>query len=344
MVTDSNRTQTPSASGCCFLGLIIAVFAAAWYVLKYAFIAVFRMLKYFFIAMYYLFAAPFLIFEYLWRRGGLWRPILLVLTGFVLLAALIAFIVAPTLPPTPKAVPLPTHTVVSSPTAAPPIPPTATVSITMVASATPLPPTATAVARIEPSSTKPVEVAPPTTTAIQPEVSASVTTVVEATVVPAPAEATAVPLDGRFPAHISAVVDGDTVKLNYQGKVQSIRMIGVDTPETKDRRKPVQCFGLEASAFTKKTLLDQDVMVAHDPTQDTLDRYQRPLLYIWLSDGRLFNQLLIQEGYAFEYTYNIPYQYQDAFKAAENDARSASRGLWSPTTCNGVASPITPTP
>ncbi|MFM2310499.1 MAG: hypothetical protein RLY87_2621 [Chloroflexota bacterium] len=335
MVTDSNGHQTPSASGCCFLGLIIAVFAALWYLIKYAVKAFYWMLKYIFVAMYYAIAAPFLIFEFLWRRGGLWRPILLVLTGCVLLLALIAFLVAPTRPTTQSTAPAATQTPTPSPSAQPSATLTLTLSATIAATDTIVPPTQTIVPTTVPTVSVTIASAPTATTEA---------TAVEPTAVPIPAEATAPPADGKVPARISAVVDGDTVKLNYQGKVVSIRMIGVDTPETKDPRKPVQCFGREATEYTKKTLLNQDVMIAHDPTQDTLDKYQRPLLYIWLPDGTLFNQLIIQEGYAFEYTYRVPYQYQEAFKAAENDARSAGRGLWAATTCNGVASPITPTP
>jgi micrococcal nuclease len=121
-------------------------------------------------------------------------------------------------------------------------------------------------------------------------------------------------------------------------------MIGVDTPETRDPRKPVQCYGAEASRFTKEILLKQNVTISFDETQGIRDKYDRLLVYIWLPDGRLFNQLLISEGYAFEYTYNDPYTYQAEFIAAENDARTAQRGLWAPTSCNGVASPVTPTP
>ncbi|NBU64686.1 MAG: hypothetical protein EBS29_09330, partial [Chloroflexia bacterium] len=55
-----------------------------------------------------------------------------------------------------------------------------------------------------------------------------------------------------------------------------------------------------------------------------------------LADGRLFNQVMIAEGYAFEYTYNLPYNYQSQFKAAQRNAQSQQLGLWAPATCNGV--------
>lgn len=88
-----------------------------------------------------------------------------------------------------------------------------------------------------------------------------------------------------------------------------------------------------------------------DPTQDTRDRYGRLLAYVWLPDGRLFEQVMISEGYAHEYTYYIPYQRQAELKAAEADARANQRGLWSPSTCAGDTSkpaegpaPVAPPP
>ncbi len=145
---------------------------------------------------------------------------------------------------------------------------------------------------------------------------------------------------GSSQATVVRVVDGDTIRVNLDGKEVTIRMIGLDTPETKDPRKPVQCFGQEASNKAVQLLNGATVYLEVDPTQGTYDAYQRLLSYVWLSDGRLFNQLMIDEGYAFEYTYNKPYKYQSAFKNSERTAREQQRGLWSPTTCNGVASAV----
>jgi endonuclease YncB( thermonuclease family) len=146
---------------------------------------------------------------------------------------------------------------------------------------------------------------------------------------------------GSSQATVVRVVDGDTIRVNLDGKEVTIRMIGLDTPETKDPRKPVQCFGQEASNRAVQLLNGATVYLEVDPTQGTYDAYQRLLSYVWLSDGRLFNQLMIDEGYAFEYTYNKPYKYQSAFKNAERTAREQQRGLWAPATCNGVASAVT---
>jgi micrococcal nuclease len=137
-------------------------------------------------------------------------------------------------------------------------------------------------------------------------------------------------LDG--PVTVARVVDGDTIKLSTG---ETLRLIGVDTPETVDPRAPVQCFGREASARAHALLDGASVRLEYDPTQGRYDRYGRTLAYVWLADGRLFNETIIAEGYAHEYTYAIPYRYRDRFRAAERAAREASRGLWSPTTCGG---------
>jgi micrococcal nuclease len=131
------------------------------------------------------------------------------------------------------------------------------------------------------------------------------------------------------------VVDGDTFKALIDNAAETVRLIGIDTPETKDPRKPVQCFGKEASAMAHSILDGQRVRLEADPSQDNRDKYGRLLRYAYLPDGTSFNKMMIEEGYAHEYTYAIPYQFQTEFKAAENAARAANRGLWASTTCNG---------
>jgi micrococcal nuclease len=135
------------------------------------------------------------------------------------------------------------------------------------------------------------------------------------------------------PYTVIKVVDGDTIWVDNNGKRQKIRMIGLDTPESVDPRKPVQCFALEASAQAKTILGGQAVYLETDSSQDTVDRFGRTLAYVWTESGRLFNLDMIADGYAFEYTYDLPYRYQAEFKAAENDARAGERGLWSTGAC-----------
>jgi micrococcal nuclease len=132
------------------------------------------------------------------------------------------------------------------------------------------------------------------------------------------------------------VVDGDTIHVLLNNKDVTIRMIGIDTPETVDPRKPVQCFGKEASNHAHQLLDGTTVYLEQDSSQGDYDKYNRLLSYIWMSDGRLFNQVMIAEGYAFEYTYNLPYNYQTQFKDAQRNAQDQQIGLWSPNTCNGL--------
>jgi micrococcal nuclease len=126
---------------------------------------------------------------------------------------------------------------------------------------------------------------------------------------------------------VTRVVDGDTIKINYAGKTETVRLIGIDTPETVDPRKPVQCFGKEASDYLKSLLSGKSVQLEFDDSQGKRDKYNRLLAYIWLG-GKSINLQMISEGFAFEYTYNLPYKYQKLFKAAQKSAGSQNIGLW----------------
>jgi micrococcal nuclease len=137
-------------------------------------------------------------------------------------------------------------------------------------------------------------------------------------------------------ADVVRVVDGDTVDVQFEdGNTERLRLIGMDTPEVVDPRKPVQCFGREASQHAHELLDGQSVSIETDPSQGYRDIYGRYLAYIWLPDGRNFGEVMIGDGYAHEYTYRYPYVYQDEFKAAQADAMANQLGLWSPTTCAG---------
>lgn len=139
---------------------------------------------------------------------------------------------------------------------------------------------------------------------------------------------------------VTDVVDGDTLKINMGGTVETLRLIGIDTPETVDPRKPVQCFGTEASNRAKALLSGQKVRIEADSTQNTRDKYGRLLVYIYRDDGLFFNKSMVADGYAYEYTYDKAYKYQAEFKAAQLAAQNGGKGLWSPTTCNGKADPV----
>ncbi len=124
------------------------------------------------------------------------------------------------------------------------------------------------------------------------------------------------------------VADGDTITVSRECEPVTVRLIGVDTPETVDPRKPMQCFGKEASDFTKSALKGKKVKIETDDSQDTFDKYGRLLGYVRLEDGTNFNLKLLEEGYAYEYTYEKAYRYQKEFKEAEVNAKADLKGLW----------------
>ncbi|MBU6426801.1 thermonuclease family protein [Patescibacteria group bacterium] len=127
---------------------------------------------------------------------------------------------------------------------------------------------------------------------------------------------------------VTEVVDGDTFKVKIGGKEITVRLLGINTPEVVDPRKPVECFGPEASAEAKTLLSDGKVRLELNPNREKTDYYSRLLAYAFLPDGTFLNKVLVQEGYAREYTVGTPYSYQSDFKAAEAAAKAASKGLW----------------
>ena len=127
-------------------------------------------------------------------------------------------------------------------------------------------------------------------------------------------------------ARVERVIDGDTIQVRFEGKSHTVRLIGVDTPETKHPTKAVQYFGQEASAFTKAALEGKTVMLQKDRTGDTVDRYGRWLRYVLL-DGDNFNARLIRDGYAHAYR-RFPFSKRTEFIRLEEQARRRGIGLW----------------
>jgi micrococcal nuclease len=134
-------------------------------------------------------------------------------------------------------------------------------------------------------------------------------------------------------AQIIKVVDGDTISVMLDGKKQTIRIIGIDTPETVDPRKPVQCYGKAASDRAKELLSNKTVWLESDPSQGNMDKYGRLLRYVFIKGSDDYGLGAILEGYAHEYTYSQPYKYQEEYKKAENAAKNAQVGLWADEAC-----------
>lgn len=126
---------------------------------------------------------------------------------------------------------------------------------------------------------------------------------------------------------VTEVFDGDTLTVDMNGTTEKVRMIGVDTPETHKPGTPVQCFGPEASAFTKNLLAGKSVRLEADPTNTNRDRYDRLLRYVYLQDGTLLSEKLISEGYGFAYL-SFTFQKSEAFAALQTQAQATKKGLW----------------
>ena len=131
---------------------------------------------------------------------------------------------------------------------------------------------------------------------------------------------------------VVSVVDGDTIRIRYNGEETPLRLIGVDTPETVDSRTTVECFGKEASEYLKELLTGKKVRIEADSTQSDRDKYNRLLRYVYL-DGEDVGLKIISGGYGHEYTYNVPYVKQATYKEAQTEASDNKRGLWADNAC-----------
>ena len=126
---------------------------------------------------------------------------------------------------------------------------------------------------------------------------------------------------------VTRVVDGDTIIV---GARERIRLIGVDTPETKHPQKPVEYYGKEATAFTRKMVEGKRVRLEFDQANTKIghkDRYKRTLAYVFLEDGTFLNAEIVKQGYGHAYT-RFPFKYLDEFRRYEREAREQGRGLW----------------
>lgn len=129
---------------------------------------------------------------------------------------------------------------------------------------------------------------------------------------------------------VKRVVDGDTIELDNGEKV---RYIGINTPESVDPRRPVECFGKEASAYNKELVEGKKVRLERNISER--DKYGRLLRFVYLEDGVMVNEVLVRDGYAFVATYPPDVAKQGIFREEEQSARNEKKGLWSEATCNG---------
>lgn len=127
---------------------------------------------------------------------------------------------------------------------------------------------------------------------------------------------------------VDNVIDGDTFNAGDGTEMFTIRVLGIDTPEKSD--SGAECYSAEATAQAKKLLSGSSVTLLTDSTQDTFDAYGRLLAYVQLADGADFGQVMIEGGYAKEYTFKgIAYGRQPVYQQSESLAKEKGVGLWS---------------
>jgi micrococcal nuclease len=147
--------------------------------------------------------------------------------------------------------------------------------------------------------------------------------------------------NSRFNCEVVRVYDGDTFKCKLGGgKEIKVRLIGIDTPESRRNRKAerdalrsgmsmekIISMGKRAKEFTKR-FLKKGTRVVLETDVQVLDKYGRVLAYVYLPDGRMLNELLVREGYAKVYTFPPNVKYVERFKKAQEEARRKGKGLW----------------
>jgi endonuclease YncB( thermonuclease family) len=125
----------------------------------------------------------------------------------------------------------------------------------------------------------------------------------------------------KIPSLISnpRVIDGDTIEVIIDNKKESVRLIGINSPELDDSDPKNKLAAQEAKDYLKNLLKDKNIYLERDNSQDDRDIYGRLLRYVFLEDGTLVNKKMIESGEAKEYTFKTPYKYQKEFKAAEKN-------------------------
>ena len=130
-------------------------------------------------------------------------------------------------------------------------------------------------------------------------------------------------------ATVARVVDGDTLVVDVGGVEERLRLIGINTPESVDRNRPVMCFGKEASAHLAE-LVQPGTAIRIERDVEARDRYDRLLGYVYrASDGEFVNLRMVTDGFANQYTFPPNVEHVDTFRAAARAAQDGGVGLWS---------------
>jgi len=139
--------------------------------------------------------------------------------------------------------------------------------------------------------------------------------------------------DRQGPYRVATVIDGDTIKVNKRGRVVTVRVLGIDTPEVAGPYTSQECFGKEASAQGRKLLAGRDVWLAAGQGQASQDRYGRDLAFVFIQETKDYGLAMLGDGFARVYRGGAPHQYTAQYRDTEQSAQAAGRGLWSPTAC-----------
>ena len=127
-------------------------------------------------------------------------------------------------------------------------------------------------------------------------------------------------------AYVVRVIDGDTIEVQVEGATATVRLMGIDTPETTHPTRPVEYYGPEAAALAETVLSGMTVDLTMDRTGDREDVYGRWLRYVVVR-GVDFNAALVREGYA-RAVRGFAYARRAEFIALEAAARSRGVGVW----------------
>ncbi len=152
------------------------------------------------------------------------------------------------------------------------------------------------------------------------------------------------PIGQTTEATVVRVTDGDTIVVAYGGQEYKVRYIGMDSPETVDPSSPVQWMGPQATAANAALVEGKTVFLEKDVSE--VDRFDRLLRYVWLTDGAtwtLVNLELVRQGVAFAKSYPPDTKYDALYSAGESEAKVVALGLWGPTPAPPTPAP-TPTP
>ena len=130
---------------------------------------------------------------------------------------------------------------------------------------------------------------------------------------------------GYYP--VTQVIDGDTIEVEHSGKKERIRLIGIDCAEVPHPKIDPDSDGWRATMFVFE-LLEKDPQVKLKYDNEREDKYGRTLAYVYLTDERMLNEILMKEGWAKVMRIPPNTKHAEDFAAQEVDAKAARKGLW----------------